>query len=81
MNVCLIMISSILGAYNMHCGNTKTYSLHYRDVHIYDARHLNPKRSQPLVSLSEHTKSIASAYFSPLTGNRVVTTCADCKLR
>ncbi|CAK6432293.1 unnamed protein product [Pipistrellus nathusii] len=52
-----------------------------RDVHIYDARHLNPKRSQPLVSLSEHTKSIASAYFSPLTGNRVVTTCADCKLR
>ncbi|XP_070279726.1 WD repeat-containing protein 76 [Myotis yumanensis] len=52
-----------------------------RDVHIYDARHLNPKGSQPLISLSEHTKSIASAYFSPLTGNRVVTTCADCKLR
>ncbi|KAM7158217.1 WD repeat-containing protein 76 isoform 2-T2 [Molossus nigricans] len=51
------------------------------DVHIYDARHLNPKGSQPLISLTEHTKSIASAYFSPLTGNRVVTTCADCKLR
>ncbi|XP_036697569.1 WD repeat-containing protein 76 isoform X1 [Balaenoptera musculus] len=52
-----------------------------RDIHIYDARCLKPSRSQPLISLTEHTKSIASAYFSPLTGNRVVTTCADCKLR
>uniref|UniRef100_A0A452SKM3 WD repeat-containing protein 76 n=1 Tax=Ursus americanus TaxID=9643 RepID=A0A452SKM3_URSAM len=52
-----------------------------RDVHVYDTRHLKPRRSQPLISLTEHTKSIASAYFSPLTGNRVVTTCADCKLR
>lgn len=52
-----------------------------RDIHIYDARCLNRSRNQPLISLTEHTKSIASAYFSPLTGNRVVTTCADCKLR
>lgn len=52
-----------------------------RDLHIYDARCLNSRRSQPLISLAEHTKSIASAYFSPVTGNRVVTTCADCKLR
>ncbi|XP_052515822.1 WD repeat-containing protein 76 [Budorcas taxicolor] len=52
-----------------------------RDIHIYDARCLKPSRNQPLISLTEHTKSIASAYFSPLTGNRVVTTCADCKLR
>ncbi|KAL1787145.1 WD repeat-containing protein 76 isoform X1 [Sigmodon hispidus] len=52
-----------------------------RDVHIYDARCLNSKRSQPLISLTKHSKSIASAYFSPVTGNRVVTTCADCKLR
>ncbi|XP_072596795.1 WD repeat-containing protein 76 isoform X2 [Vulpes vulpes] len=52
-----------------------------RDTHIYDTRHLNPRGSQPLISLTEHTKSIASAYFSPLTGNKVVTTCADCKLR
>ncbi|XP_057344750.1 WD repeat-containing protein 76 isoform X1 [Manis pentadactyla] len=52
-----------------------------RDIHIYDARHLNPRGRQPLISLTEHTKSIASAYFSPLTGNRIVTTCADCKLR
>ncbi|XP_060005025.1 WD repeat-containing protein 76 [Lagenorhynchus albirostris] len=52
-----------------------------RDIHIYDARCLNRSRIKPLISLTEHTKSIASAYFSPLTGNRVVTTCADCKLR
>lgn len=52
-----------------------------RDVHIYDARCLSSRRSQPLISLTEHTKSIASAYFSPVTGNRMVTTCADCKLR
>ncbi|XP_073921944.1 WD repeat-containing protein 76 isoform X3 [Castor canadensis] len=52
-----------------------------RDIHIYDVRSLNSRRSQPLISLTEHTKSIASAYFSPVTGNRVVTTCADCKLR
>ncbi|XP_022442929.1 WD repeat-containing protein 76 isoform X4 [Delphinapterus leucas] len=52
-----------------------------RDIHIYDARFLNRSRIKPLISLTEHTKSIASAYFSPLTGNRVVTTCADCKLR
>ncbi|XP_034350395.1 WD repeat-containing protein 76 isoform X3 [Arvicanthis niloticus] len=52
-----------------------------RDVHIFDARFLKSKGSQPLISLTEHSKSIASAYFSPVTGNRVVTTCADCKLR
>nr|XP_027781994.1 WD repeat-containing protein 76 [Marmota flaviventris]XP_027781995.1 WD repeat-containing protein 76 [Marmota flaviventris] len=52
-----------------------------RDIHIYDVRHLKLRGSQPLISLTEHTKSIASAYFSPVTGNRIVTTCADCKLR
>ncbi|XP_003475508.3 WD repeat-containing protein 76 isoform X1 [Cavia porcellus] len=52
-----------------------------RDIHVYDTRHLSSRRSQPLVSVTEHTKSIASAYFSPVTGNRVVSTCADCKLR
>ncbi|XP_037358273.1 WD repeat-containing protein 76 [Talpa occidentalis] len=52
-----------------------------RDIHIYDTRCLKPRGRKPLISLTEHTKSIASAYFSPVTGNRVVTTCADCKLR
>ncbi|XP_048187841.1 WD repeat-containing protein 76 isoform X2 [Perognathus longimembris pacificus] len=52
-----------------------------RDIHIYDARCLNSRRSQALLSLTGHTKSITSAYFSPVTGNRVVTTGLDCKLR
>ncbi|XP_020864865.1 WD repeat-containing protein 76 isoform X2 [Phascolarctos cinereus] len=52
-----------------------------RDVHIYDLRHLRSKRMKPLISVTEHMKSLASAYFSPVTGNRVVTTCADDNLR
>ncbi|KAM6426371.1 WD repeat-containing protein 76 isoform 2-T2 [Liasis olivaceus] len=51
-----------------------------RNVSIYDARHLK-SRSQPVLALTGHTKSVASAYFSPVTGNRVVTTCADDTLR
>ncbi|XP_007472513.2 WD repeat-containing protein 76 isoform X1 [Monodelphis domestica] len=52
-----------------------------RDVHIYDLRYLKPRGMKPLISLTEHMKSLASAYFSPVTGNRVVTTCADDNLR
>ncbi|KAM5235419.1 WD repeat-containing protein 76 [Ctenodactylus gundi] len=52
-----------------------------RDVHVYDVRRLTSGGSRPLIALTEHTKSLASAYFSPVTGNRVVTTCADCNLR
>uniref|UniRef100_A0A8D2LP69 WD repeat-containing protein 76 n=1 Tax=Varanus komodoensis TaxID=61221 RepID=A0A8D2LP69_VARKO len=52
-----------------------------RDVGIYDVRHLKNSGSRPVVSLSGHTKSVASAYFSPHSGNRVVTTCADNTLR
>nr|XP_056721740.1 WD repeat-containing protein 76 [Euleptes europaea] len=52
-----------------------------RNVGIYDIRHLKKSGSQPVVSLTGHSKSVASAYFSPITGNRVVTTCADDTLR
>ncbi|KFZ68088.1 WD repeat-containing protein 76, partial [Podiceps cristatus] len=51
------------------------------DVCIYDVRHLKPNGNKPVSSLKGHTKSVASAYFSPVTGNRVVTVCADDKLR
>ncbi|NWU07320.1 WDR76 protein, partial [Cephalopterus ornatus] len=51
------------------------------DVCIFDVRYLKPKGNQPVSSLSGHTKSVASAYFSPATGSRVVTVCADDKLR
>ncbi|KFQ48958.1 WD repeat-containing protein 76, partial [Nestor notabilis] len=51
------------------------------DVCIYDIRYLKANQSKPVSSLRGHTKSVASAYFSPVTGSRVVTVCADNKLR
>ncbi|KAM6409445.1 LOW QUALITY PROTEIN: WD repeat-containing protein 76 [Rhynochetos jubatus] len=51
------------------------------DVCIFDVRRLKPSRNKPLSSLDGHMKSVASAYFSPVTGNRVVTVCADDRLR
>ncbi|NXW22615.1 WDR76 protein, partial [Circaetus pectoralis] len=51
------------------------------DVCIYDVRYLKPNGNKPVSCLKGHTKSVASAYFSPVTGNRVVTVCADDKLR
>ncbi|NWI49052.1 WDR76 protein, partial [Calyptomena viridis] len=51
------------------------------DVGVFDVRYLRAKGNQAVSSLPGHTKSVASAYFSPLTGSRVVTVCADDKLR
>ncbi|XP_059680127.1 WD repeat-containing protein 76 [Gavia stellata] len=51
------------------------------DVCIYDVRYLKSSGNKPVSSLKGHTKSVASAYFSPVTGNRVVTVCGDDKLR
>ncbi|XP_029814621.1 WD repeat-containing protein 76 [Manacus vitellinus] len=51
------------------------------DVCVFDVRYLKPRGNQPVSSLTGHTKSVASAYFSPVTGSRVVTVCADDKLR
>ncbi|XP_069722731.1 WD repeat-containing protein 76 [Phaenicophaeus curvirostris] len=51
------------------------------DVCIYDVRCLKPTGNKPVSTLKGHTKSVASAYFSPVTGNRVVTVCADDRLR
>ncbi|XP_028822215.1 WD repeat-containing protein 76-like isoform X2 [Denticeps clupeoides] len=48
-------------------------------VHVYDVRKV--KAGQPACALHGHTLSISSAYFSPNTGNRVLTTCMDNKLR
>ncbi|XP_029576838.1 WD repeat-containing protein 76-like isoform X1 [Salmo trutta] len=46
-------------------------------VSIYDARCLTASSSEPVSQLYGHSKSISIAYFSPGTGNRVVTTCLD----
>ncbi|XP_019722278.1 WD repeat-containing protein 76 [Hippocampus comes] len=48
-----------------------------REVSIYDARCLKKTRSQPVSQLQGHSLSISSCYFSPCTGNRVLTSCMD----
>uniref|UniRef100_A0A8D0G104 WD repeat-containing protein 76 n=1 Tax=Sphenodon punctatus TaxID=8508 RepID=A0A8D0G104_SPHPU len=47
------------------------------NVCVYDVRRLKRSGNKPVSSLLGHAKSVASAYFSPVTGSRVVTTCAD----
>lgn len=51
-----------------------------RSVHIYDLRSLN-MRSQAVCELNGHSHTITSAYFSPSSGNRVITTCMDDNIR
>ncbi|TKS69870.1 WD repeat-containing protein 76 [Collichthys lucidus] len=49
-------------------------------VSIYDSRCLKKTKSQTVSQLLGHSLSISSAYFSPCTGNRVLTTCMDNRL-
>uniref|UniRef100_A0A8D0L192 WD repeat-containing protein 76 n=1 Tax=Sphenodon punctatus TaxID=8508 RepID=A0A8D0L192_SPHPU len=44
------------------------------NVCVYDVRRLKRSGNKPVSSLLGHAKSVASAYFSPVTGSRVVTT-------
>ncbi|XP_078108247.1 WD repeat-containing protein 76 isoform X2 [Sander vitreus] len=48
-------------------------------VNIYDSRYL--KKSKTVSRLHGHSLSIHSAYFSPHTGNRVLTSCMDGYIR
>ncbi|KAK1891815.1 WD repeat-containing protein 76 [Dissostichus eleginoides] len=50
-------------------------------VSIYDSRCLKKNHSQAVSTLQGHSLSISSAYFSPRTGNRVLTTCVDNHIR
>uniref|UniRef100_UPI003AAC8106 WD repeat-containing protein 76 n=1 Tax=Centroberyx gerrardi TaxID=166262 RepID=UPI003AAC8106 len=50
-------------------------------VSIYDSRCLKKTKSQVVSQLHGHSLSISSAYFSPSTGNRVLTSCMDNKIR
>ncbi|XP_057705504.1 WD repeat-containing protein 76-like isoform X2 [Corythoichthys intestinalis] len=52
-----------------------------REVNIYDTRCLKKTRCQPVSQLRGHSLSIPSCYFSPCTGNRVVTSCMDNNIR
>lgn len=50
-------------------------------VNIYDSRFLKNSKSKAVCQLHGHSKSISSAYFSPETGNRILTTCMDDRIR
>nr|XP_057945084.1 WD repeat-containing protein 76 isoform X2 [Doryrhamphus excisus] len=50
-------------------------------VNIYDSRSMKRHQSQPVCQLRGHSLSISSCYFSPCTGNRVVTSCLDNHIR
>ncbi|KAM9765041.1 WD repeat-containing protein 76 isoform 2-T2 [Menidia menidia] len=52
-----------------------------RVVSIYDSRCLKKTKSPAVSQLSGHSLSITSAYFSPCTGNRVLTSCMDNHIR
>ncbi|XP_048418568.1 WD repeat-containing protein 76 [Stegostoma tigrinum] len=52
-----------------------------RCVAVYDVRNLKTSPKKAVASLGEHTKNVNSAYFSPLTGNNVVTVCMDDRIR
>lgn len=55
--------------------------LHCSNVRVFDVRWLRRSGSSAVSALRGHTKSVASAYFSPVSGRRVVTVCADDRLR
>ncbi|XP_035508199.1 WD repeat-containing protein 76 [Morone saxatilis] len=50
-------------------------------VSIYDSRCLKKTKTQTVSQLHGHSLSISSAYFSPCTGNRVLTSCMDNHIR
>uniref|UniRef100_A0A3B5M5C2 WD repeat-containing protein 76 n=1 Tax=Xiphophorus couchianus TaxID=32473 RepID=A0A3B5M5C2_9TELE len=52
-----------------------------RTVSIYDSRYLKKTQSKAVSHLNGHALSITSAYFSPCTGNRVLTSCLDNHIR
>ncbi|XP_014872136.1 WD repeat-containing protein 76 [Poecilia latipinna] len=51
-----------------------------RTVGIYDCRYLKTQ-SKAVAHLNGHALTITSAYFSPCTGNRVLTSCLDNHIR
>ncbi|KAM4743976.1 WD repeat-containing protein 76 [Anableps anableps] len=52
-----------------------------RTASIYDSRYLKKTQSKAVSHLNGHTLAITSAYFSPCTGNRVLTSCMDNHIR
>ncbi|XP_043933652.1 WD repeat-containing protein 76-like [Protopterus annectens] len=74
-------------------GELKNVHVHPEDAHyfvgcggssvnIYDARQIkNKELLNPVARLNGHSRIVSSAYFSPMNGKRVLTTCVDDNLR
>uniref|UniRef100_A0A672JSN5 WD repeat-containing protein 76 n=1 Tax=Salarias fasciatus TaxID=181472 RepID=A0A672JSN5_SALFA len=68
----------------LRCVSVHPLQKHYFAVaesNIYDSRCLKKTKCPSISQLQGHTLSISSAYFSPCTGNRVLTTCMDNAIR
>ncbi|CAJ1049007.1 WD repeat-containing protein 76 isoform X1 [Xyrichtys novacula] len=72
---------------SLRCVSVHPLQKHYfavsenKVVSIYDSRCLKKTKSQAVSQLHGHSLSISSAYFSPSTGNRVLTSCMDNNIR
>ncbi|XP_059809040.1 WD repeat-containing protein 76 isoform X1 [Hypanus sabinus] len=77
---------------NMNLKHLRTINIHPVDRHyfvtaasqcasIYDIRNLKASSKMPVAHVGTQAKSINSAYFSPVTGKRVVTTSMDDRIR
>ncbi|XP_016421399.1 WD repeat-containing protein 76 isoform X1 [Sinocyclocheilus rhinocerous] len=76
-----------MAANPLRCVHVHPVQQHYfvvaesRFVNIYDLRHLKRRNNLAVGELNGHSRSVSSAFFSPLTGNRVLTTCMDNTIR
>ncbi|XP_016128758.1 WD repeat-containing protein 76 isoform X3 [Sinocyclocheilus grahami] len=70
--------SLLLGEWN---GDVAVVDRRTEFVNIYDLRHLKRRNNLAVGELNGHSRSVSSAFFSPLTGNRVLTTCMDNTIR
>ncbi|CAI5502681.1 unnamed protein product [Closterium sp. Naga37s-1] len=80
------------GVAGCHAARTKVVSLHLNPadphlllsagsdhwMHLWDVRQLSP---QHRIASMQHPRVVNSAYFSPITGTRILSTCQDNRLR
>ncbi|KAJ8049440.1 WD repeat-containing protein 76 [Holothuria leucospilota] len=79
--------------YRLHEKNIRTVSVHPMKrqyfvtastdstMALWDIRKLNSSGSSKSICCLTHGKGLNSAYFSPLTGTKILSTCADDRLR
>ena len=55
----------------------KGINIIFRTVALWDSRKLNKKKSQAVQEIDAHKRVIESAYFSPVSGDKIVSTSTD----